>query len=188
MIRTIILTAAIGAAALPALAEDRREAGAHEHGHGQLDIAIEGRQVSMALDVPAADIVGFEHEAKTKDQKAKVAAAKKTLADPLKVFAVPADAGCKLANAKVEFGSEKGHDHGHKHKEDGGKAEAEHSEIRAEYTLDCAAPEKITGIEFKYFELFSGAEELDVNVASDKGQTKYEVTRKKPSVTIGEVG
>lgn len=186
MTRTIILTAVIVAATLPALAEDRREAGAHEHGHGRLDIAIEGNRVSMALDVPGADIVGFEHEAKTAEQKAKVEKAKTTLSAPLAVFALPADAGCKLAEAKVEFGAEEKGEHAEKHKEH--KDEEHHSAVHAEYALDCAAPEKITSIEFKYFDLFPRAEELDVNLATQKGQTTYEVTRDKPSIKLGEIG
>jgi hypothetical protein len=193
MIRTIIFTAAAFAAALPAIAaEQHREAGAHEHGHGKLDVAIEGKRVSMALAVPGADIVGFEHEATTQEQKAKVEKAKKTLADALAVFALPAAAGCKLTEAKVEVGAEEEHGHKSEHgakKDAGGKAEEEHhSEFHAEYALSCEAPEKLTGIEFKYFKLFPGAEELDVNVASDKGQTKYEVTREKPSLKLGEIG
>jgi hypothetical protein len=190
MMRTMIFTAAAFAAALPAIAaEEHRQAGAHEHGHGTLDVAIEGKRVSMTLAVPGADIVGFEHEATTQEQKEKVAKAKKILADALAVFAFPAAAGCKLTEAKIEVGAEE-HEHKDEHKKDaGGKAEEEHhSEFHAEYALSCDVPEKLTGIEFKYFELFPDAEELDVNVASENGQTKYEVTREKPSLKLGEVG
>lgn len=188
MMKTIITTAAMLAVALPAYAaEEHREAGAHEHGHGKLDIAIEGKRVSMALAVPGADIVGFEHEAKTDEQKAAIEKARKTLAEALAVFAFPAAAGCKVAEAKVEAGAEEEHEHDHK-KEAAEGEEAHHSEFHAEYTLDCAAPEKLTGITFKYFDLFPGAQELDVNLATEKGQTKYEVTRDKPSITLGEVG
>jgi hypothetical protein len=185
MIRTISLIAAGLAAALPAYAEERREAGAHEHGHGRLDIAIEGKKVSMALAVPGADIVGFEHEATTDEQKAKVEKAKAALADALAVFAFPAAAGCKLTEAKVEAGA--GDEHDHKH-DAAGKEEEHHSEFHADYAITCASPEKLTGITFKYFDLFPGAQELDVNLATDKGQTKYEVTRDKPSIKLGEVG
>lgn len=190
MKRTIIVAAAL-ALAVPAFAaeEQHREAGAHEHGHGKLDIAIEGKRVSMALAVPGADIVGFEHEAKTDEQKTTIEKAKKTLAEALAVFAFPAAAGCKVAEAKVEAGAEEEHEHGHDNKKDGAEAEeGHHSEFHAEYALDCAAPEKLTGIEFKYFDLFPDAQELDVNLATDKGQTKYEVTRDKPSIKLGEVG
>jgi hypothetical protein len=191
----ILLAAALSASlASPSLAaEEKRELGAHEHGHGTLDIAVEGKRVSMALVVPGADIVGFEYEASTPEQKATVEKAKATLADALKVFALPAAAGCKLAEAKVEVKAEEEHEAGGHKDQPKGKAEAEaeeehHAEFHADYALDCAAPDKLTVIDFKYFELFTGAQELDVNLATDKGQTKFEVTREQPRLELGEIG
>ena len=60
-----------------------RELGPHQHGHGTLNIAIEGGRVSMELDVPGADIVGFEHAPSTKAQRTAVDKAKAQLAAPL---------------------------------------------------------------------------------------------------------
>ena len=49
---------------MSAVAEEKhRQLGAHEHGHGNFNIAIEGKSVSMELEAPGADIVGFEHKA-----------------------------------------------------------------------------------------------------------------------------
>ena len=73
--RLIIALACVGCLVGSALAQTQRQAGAHQHGKGKLDIVIEGATVSMALDVPADDIVGFEHAAKTPAEKATVAAA-----------------------------------------------------------------------------------------------------------------
>ena len=191
--RKYFIIAAALAASLPAIAaEEQRELGAHEHGHGKLNIAIEGNRVSMELEVPGADIVGFEHEATTPEQKATVEKAKATLSDALAVFKLPAAAGCKLAEAKVAVQAEDEHEHAAEAKEDakpdGAKEEEHHSEFRATYAIDCASPAKLTGIEFKYFDLFAGAQELDVNLVTPKGQTSYEVTRGAPrtlSVPMG---
>jgi hypothetical protein len=190
---SILFAAALSASlASPTFAaEEHRELGAHEHGHGTLDIAVEGKRVTMALVVPGADIVGFEHEASTPEQKATVEKAKATLADGLKVFVLPAAAGCKVAEAKVEVKAEEEHEHAEHKDEAKGKAEAEeehHAEFHVDYALDCAAPDKLTVIDFKYFELFSGAQELDVNLATSKGQTKFEVTRDQPKLELGEIG
>ena len=46
----------------------QRQAGAHEHGRGTLNIALEGTRLTMELEAPGADIVGFEHKAKTQKQ------------------------------------------------------------------------------------------------------------------------
>jgi hypothetical protein len=190
-----IFIAAVFAASLPAIAaEEHRELGPHEHGTGRLNIAIEGKRVSMELEVPAADIVGFEHEAKTAAQKAAVKKGKTTLEAALNVFKLPAEAKCKLAEAKVALHAEDEHDHGKagkagkaKHK-DGDEDESHHSAFHAEYTIDCAAPEKLTGIDFRYFEVFAGARKLDINLVTEKGQSHYEVSREKPQLKFGEIG
>ena len=190
--RKYVIIAAVLAAGLPAMAaEEHRELGAHEHGHGKLNISIEGNRVSMELEVPGADIVGFEHEASTPDQKAAVEKAKVTLSDALAVFKLPASAGCKLAEARVAVKAGDEHDdaaHKEEAKPDGAKEEEHHSEFHATYAIDCASPAKLTSIDFKYFDLFAGAQELDVNLVTPKGQTSYEVTREQPRLELGEVG
>lgn len=185
------LIAATFALILPAIAEEHRELGPHEHGVGRLNIAIEGKRISMELEVPGADIVGFEHAASTKEQEAAVSKAKTTLEGALKVFELPAEAKCKLAEVKVAIGAED-HDHGaagrenakHERKEE----EGHHSEFLATYAIDCTTPEKLTGIQFRYFELFAGARKLDINLVTDKGQNHYEVTRERPNLKFGETG
>ena len=59
--------------------EDHRELGPHVHGHGTLNIAVDDKAVSMELEVPGMDLVGFEHAASTEDQKAAVDKAKAQL-------------------------------------------------------------------------------------------------------------
>ena len=185
------LIATTFALSLPAVGEEHRELGPHEHGVGRLNIAVEGKRVSMELEVPGADIVGFEHEASTTEQKAAVRKATATLKSALKVFALPAVAKCKLAEADVAVGAED-HDHdgaGHENvKPEGKEEEGHHSEFHATYAIDCAAPEKLTGIEFRYFELFAGARKLGINLVTDKGQNHYEVTRENPKLKFGEIG
>ena len=185
------LIATTFALSLPAVAEEHRQLGPHEHGVGRLNIAIEGKRVSMELEVPGADIVGFEHEASTKEQKAAVSKATTTLKNALKVFELPAEAKCKLAEAEVAVGAED-HDHdaaGHEGaKHEGGEEEGHHSEFHATYAIDCTAPEKLTGIQFRYFELFAGARKLDINLVTEKGQNHYEVTRESPKLEFGEIG
>ena len=60
----------------------------------------------------------------------------------------------------------------------------DHSEFHADYTLECSAPQNLKSIEFPYFRAFKGAEELDVNIITPKGQSKFEVMRRKPRVDL----
>ena len=103
--------AAISLLANAARAEDEhRELGPHVHGHGTLNIAIEDKRVSMELEVPGMDIVGFEHAPSTADQKAAVDKATARLEKPLEVFSLPTAAGCTVAEAKVSVEAEHHHD------------------------------------------------------------------------------
>jgi hypothetical protein len=197
-----VAAVALATASMPTAAEEaHRELGAHVHGHGTLNIAIEDKRVELELEVPGMDIVGFEHAPSTDDQKAAVEKAKAQLAEPLAVFALPAAAGCAVAEAKVALDADhhhdgddhdadgkdpgkEAHDHDHDaHDEAGGG----HNKFHATYALDCASPAELTAIAFNYFKLFAGAQGLTVNVVSAKGQSKYEVSRDKPTLDLGGI-
>ena len=70
---TTMATLAALAATAPRAEDAHRELGAHVHGIGALNIAVQGAEVAMELHVPGSDIVGFEHEAETAEDKAALA-------------------------------------------------------------------------------------------------------------------
>ena len=135
-LKSLRLTTALSLIALaPAAAAETRQLDAHQHGHGALNIAVEGAIVAMELEVPGADIVGFEHKAESDEDRAAIDAAIAQLAQPLDIFVIPAAAGCTVTAAAVELiGDEdqhEDHDHGahkddHKHDEDHAEHEDEH--------------------------------------------------------------
>lgn len=49
--------------------------GAHEHGHAELSFAVDGDRVEVLFVSPAYNIVGFEHSARTEDQRQALAEA-----------------------------------------------------------------------------------------------------------------
>ena len=167
-----------GAASAPA---QHRELGAHEHGRGTLNVAVEDKRISMELEVPGVDIVGFEQAARTRQQKAAVEKAKKQLLAPQSLFKFSGAAGCTVGSANVEL-----EDGSHESTKKAG-VEHSHSEFHAQYSFDCRAPESLTAIEFDYFRAFAGAQRLDVNVITPKGQNKFEVTRSKPRVDLSRM-
>jgi hypothetical protein len=175
--------------ALPVLADEgeHRQLGPHMHGQGTLDIAIEGKKIEMELVAPGMDIVGFEHVASTDEQKSAVETAKAKLTDVLSVFKLPAAAGCKATAASVES-REEVHKPGEKDDDDDDKPGApKHSEFHATYTITCEAPEHVTGIETVYFASFAGAQLLNVNVTTSKGQTQAQMSREKPMLDLAGV-
>ncbi len=180
MVRIIlVLWGLVSWTAYPALADEHRQLGAHVHGHGKLNIAIEGKSISLELDVPAADIVGFEHEPKTPEEKAALELAKARLASGLSLFTPSAEAQCAQKNAAVGMEAEHGAEND-QHAPGGKHEEHVHADFNAEYTFECAAPSQLKSMAFGYFVAFPNAQELDISIISPKGQTSYQVTRQKP--------
>ena len=195
-----------------------RELDAHQHGHGNLNIALEGSTLYIELETPGADIVGFEHPARSDEDKAAIADAMARLGDPIGLFGIPADASCTLVEASVEpvgYGldadvdhhdeddahddeddhAEDAHDdhgdedeHAEEMHDDHDEHEDEkesHAEFHAEYRLQCDDPAAITSLTFTYFDVFAGAEELQVNLITDDGQGRQEATPAEPVVNLG---
>ena len=86
--------------------DEHRELGPHEHGHGTLNIAIEDKRVSMELEVPGMDIVGFEHAATTDDAEGGRRQGQSPAGEAARLFSLPAGAGCTVAEAKVAIEAE----------------------------------------------------------------------------------
>ena len=194
-----ILAAACALGASQAVAEEQRELGAHEHGHSVLNVAIAGDRVEMELMAPGMDIVGFEHAPETDEHKAAVAQAEAILRDPLALFVLPGDAGCAIETAAVELEAEDEHEgeHGEEHAEEEHAEEGEHeephaehegeeshTEFHAEYAITCDSPDDLGTIEFVFFERFPGAEEIEVTVITESGQTRYDVERDAPRIDL----
>ncbi len=192
MKQTLSLIAFLAAA--PALAEDTRELDAHEHGVGVLNIAIDGTVVAMEFHAPGADIVGFEYAAESAEDRAKVDAAVAMLARPLDLFLMPASAECSVMQASAGLDSEEEgedhavHDEEDEHDDSAGHDEhadeSGHTEFHAEYTLNCANPDGLTDINFAYFDAFSNARELEVQIITGTGAQAFEVERDRPVLDL----
>jgi Protein of unknown function (DUF2796) len=176
--------------------EAKRDLGAHVHGQGALDIAIEGTRLVMELRAPGADIVGFEGKAETPEAKNAEAAVIAILEKPLALFGLPAAAQCRLVSAKVTVGEDD--DDGHTKQAAPSKAgeapapaakeahaEHDHSEYHADYEFACAKPDLLTAIDIGFFKAFPKAQKLTVQIITAKGQSVTETTPAKPRVALG---
>lgn len=106
---SITATAMTALLSTGALAEDKRGADAHQHGHGALYLALEGETLAIEMETPGADILGFEHAAKAAEDKATVEKARKILNDPATLFGLSGAAGCTLTDADIEIGADEEH-------------------------------------------------------------------------------
>lgn len=159
--------------------------GAHEHGVGRLNTVLDGKTLELELESPAMNLVGFEHVATSDADKAKVAAARAQLEQPLALFNLPKAAGCVVENQELEsplFGDKPDADDDHDEDakdEDGHEHHHDHSEIHAHYQFTCATPAALKSLDLaNIFTRFPATQKIQVQLISPSGQQGVEVTNK----------
>ncbi len=109
-----------------------RQHDSHEHGVAAMLVALEGNELQLVLESPAANFAGFEHAPRNDEQRQVLADVEKQLKMPEVVLALPSAAGCQVEHASLSHsldseGQEEHHDDGHKghdhdeHHDDGHK-------------------------------------------------------------------
>lgn len=157
--------------------------GAHEHGVGRLNAALDGQTLELELQSPAMNLVGFEHAATTDADKAKVAAVRAQLEKPQALFNLPKAAGCVVASQELEsplFGDKPEADDDHDHDEEAnGEHHHDHSEIHAHYQFTCATPGALKTLDLaNIFNTFPATQKIQVQLIGPSGQQGVEVTSK----------
>ena len=161
-----------------------RQLDAHNHGFGELNVAIEGQTVVIELNSPAFNIVGFEHSPETNKDKAAIKDAVSVLNDGSKLFLFPTTAGCRLASVHIgsslidgQHSAHKNHDGDHKDsKHDDHKERDIHSEFQANYKFQCDVVEKVNTIQIMIFKHFPNTRQLDVKTILPNGQSAMKLT------------
>ena len=158
---------------------------AHEHGVGRLNAVLDGKALELELESPAMNLVGFEHLATTDADKAKLAAARKQLEQPLVLFSLPKAAGCVVSTQELEsplFGDKPDDDHDHATDGKGAAAhdhdhDHDHSEIHAHYQFTCASPAALKNLDLaNIFKTFPATQKIQVQLIGPSGQQGVEAT------------
>ncbi|WP_347909377.1 DUF2796 domain-containing protein [Pseudomonas grandcourensis] len=159
--------------------------GAHEHGVGRLNAALDGKTLELELESPAMNLVGFEHVPTSDADKAKVAAVRAQLEQPQALFNLPKAAGCVVENQELEsplFGDkpEADDDHDEDAKDaDGHEHHHDHSEIHARYQFTCATPAALKSLDLaNIFTSFPATQKIQVQLIGPSGQQGVDVTAK----------
>lgn len=100
---------------------EHRAHGSHEHGAAKLDIILAGNELAFEWVTPAANLLGFEHQAKTDEQKQKVNEVAALLTDPSNIVDLPESAGCSLGSSQINSDllmAEKEHHDEHEHEDE----------------------------------------------------------------------
>ena len=143
---------------------------AHLHGYAELTLALEGDLLEINLESPAANIVGFEHRARTQQQVEAVKKAKSVLEAPAELFFF-SGTQCSVRKATADFSAlsqQDEHEHGYE--------EEKHSEVAASYSFRCPQAAQLKSITVKLHDRFPGIETLKAMWVTDKGQGSKELT------------
>ena len=164
----LIQTACCIALTLPLFAH---AAPAHVHGVAKIDLAVDGNKLTLSMEMPLDNLVGFEHLPKTDKQKAALAEAMTSLKNAADLFVPTAAAGCKVE--AVDVGDPF----------PGGKAKADgHADVDADYVFRCAQPAALKGLETKLFKRFGRLHRIDVQRATAAGQGAATLTPEQPGM------
>ena len=160
--------------------------GAHEHGVGRLNAVLDGQALELELDSPAMNLVGFEHLATTAADKAKVAAVRKQLENPVALFNLPKGAGCVVSTQALNsplFGDKPEADHDHDDDDDDDAKDGahehhhDHSEIHAHYQFTCTTPTALGNLDLtQVFKTFPATQKIQVQLIGPSGQQGVDAT------------
>jgi Protein of unknown function (DUF2796) len=162
-----------GAAALAAPAGH-----AHEHGAVKLDIGIEPGKVSIAMESPLDNLVGFERAPRNDAERKRADAAIAKLKAAGTLFGFDAAAGCtlagvELASAPLQIGRAPPR-----------APDEEHADLDGDFRFDCKDTGKITAIDVGLFKAFGGMRRIDVQLVLPKGQMKRTLVRPTARIVL----
>lgn len=151
-------------AAVPAFAQH-----AHSHGVGQLGIVVDSGQLTLELEIPQHDLVGFERAPKTAREQLTVQAALDKLQQPERLFTPAAAGQCTLAEKAAAAPLLTG-----------GQAADGHGDVTARYVYRCARAAALNAVQASVFKEFPRLRALTVSFAGPQGQKAGKLDGKNP--------
>lgn len=139
-----------------ARAADFTSHAAHTHGVVTANVAVDGDLLSVEIDAPAINVVGFEHAPRSDTERRASEAAVAWLRAGRGLVGVPRAAACRATGIEV-----------HTPQDDA----AEHAEYRARYDFRCANPQELRWLELWLLDRLRGIARAQVNVVTRDTQT-----------------
>lgn len=154
-------------------AATERDLDSHVHGGATLNIAFGDKELFVEFDSPWMNMVGFEHEPSTDEQRASIAESVQHLQQGNELFTF-AGAQCDMVEVVVENSMDREHEGDHD--EHGDEEEgAEHSAVRVSYVFGCTELESLETIDVELFSAWPGIDDIDVQLVGPKSQNAMEL-------------
>lgn len=146
---------------------------AHQHGVLKLDITVEARKLTLQMESPLNNLVGFERAPRSDAERKRVDAALVKLKAGQALFTIDPAAQCSLAkveltSAVLKLGAA-----------EPASKNSEHADIDAVFKFDCQDAARAAFIDVGLFGAFADMRQIEVQAATPKGQLKR--TLKRPA-------
>lgn len=172
---------------------------AHEHGVARLDIGVEAGRITLNLELPLEDVVGFERAARTEAERAAIVAALARLQEAAKLVRIDPAAGCGPARVQLEaaawgVGPATSAASASASAPTATRASAlaapapkarepAHGDLEATYEFRCSNAPRAAFVEVGLFEAFARLRRIEVQAVAPRGQMKLVLRR--PQVRVG---
>jgi len=163
----------------------------HVHGAARLELVIDGQEVHLGLDSPAANLVGFEHAPTSPSEQEALDRVLATLRDGERLFRFSPAAECRMVEVEVDTpladphqDEDEAHDHSHAEAGSEGDQDGAHADIRAAYRFTCRHPERLKALEVGLLEAFPAIERLRVEHVTSAGQGAQDLTPGRGKVEL----
>lgn len=150
---------------------------AHQHGTAKLDVAVESRHISLHLDSPLANLIGFERAPRTAAERKLAADAVAQLRAP-GLFAIDPAAQCTLVQVELSSAALGIGGSGKQEPEQAG-----HADIDGDFRFDCADATQATWIDVGLFN-FARMQKLEVQLATPSGQFRRDLARPSKRLSL----
>ncbi|MCS6948477.1 MAG: DUF2796 domain-containing protein [Steroidobacteraceae bacterium] len=150
----------------------------HQHGHIALNVALQGDLLSVALEAPAVNVLGFEREPRTDAERRRWQEQLAWLESGRQVLGVPAAAGCRLEAAQVSAPTWRGRGHSPDHDHDDNDAAhsaadgVEHADFSVQWRFRCRNPRALLWFEPWLRSKLPDVERLVVRIVTERTQTE----------------
>lgn len=186
-----VFAAALAATALASAAWAGK---AHEHGVARLDVGVEAGRVTLSLEVPLEDLVGFERAPRTDAERAAVTTALARLTEVDRLVRIDGAAGCgpgKVVLVAPMWGIDAAAVPGAASPASAAPARAPsapapreaHGDLEATFEFRCSNAPRAGHIEVGLFEAFARLKRIEVQAVTARGQMK--VVLRRPQARIG---
>jgi hypothetical protein len=170
--RILLLIAAVAAGAAAAAPH------AHQHGAVRLAVAIDGAQLSIAMEAPLESLLGFERAPRNDaERRAATELLTRLRSGTAALFQPTGAAQCALVQAEVRAAVLEP-------APKAAAAEDDHADLDADYTFKCAQPGQLRTLELGLFDAFKRLRRIEVQVAGPKGQHKLTLERPARSIAL----